>query len=237
MPTMFALLLFASLTPAPGSRAALACRAAANSDDLLCHPRPKPSRATPTAAVAAAPPFIVGLAIDRRLPETIARFASREGAAIWAPYSVRIVQRASSAGQEPGETIDAALTVRAVDFEPVVRAAPAPFGSIRFLADDEPDSTVVVHYDALSALGRRSVSIGGIREWELPGRLRDGILGRMVGRVVAHEVGHWLLRWKGHSPSGLMRARQTPGELADPARRLFSLLPSDVRRLREALGS
>jgi hypothetical protein len=54
----------------------------------------------------------------------------------------------------------------------------------------------------------------------------------LLGRALAHEVGHLLLGVTGHSPSGLMRAVWTDAELARnrPADWLFA--PSDVRRLR-----
>ena len=35
----------------------------------------------------------------------------------------------------------------------------------------------------------------------------------MLGRALAHEIGHYLLRTPGHSKSGLMRAAQTAADL------------------------
>ena len=57
----------------------------------------------------------------------------------------------------------------------------------------------------------------------------------MIGRVVAHEIGHWLLRARDHSTTGLMRAHHTTDALADPGREGFGLAPADVARLRAAL--
>jgi hypothetical protein len=57
----------------------------------------------------------------------------------------------------------------------------------------------------------------------------------MIGRVLAHEIGHWLLRTRSHSSGGLMRAVHTTNELADFGRAGFVLVPADVVRLREVL--
>jgi len=48
-------------------------------------------------------------------------------------------------------------------------------------------------------------------------------LGVVLGRAVAHEIGHYLLRTKTHAPRGLMRAAIDAREFADPASRTFRL--------------
>jgi len=55
----------------------------------------------------------------------------------------------------------------------------------------------------------------------------------MIGRVIAHEIGHWLLGTRGHSATGLMRAVQGVSELAEPGRTSFRLDPGDVLRLKK----
>jgi len=57
----------------------------------------------------------------------------------------------------------------------------------------------------------------------------------MIGRVLAHEIGHWLLGTRTHSARGLMRALQSTSDLADLGRAGFVLVPTDIVRLREAL--
>jgi hypothetical protein len=42
------------------------------------------------------------------------------------------------------------------------------------------------------------------------------VLGRALGRVIAHEFGHWLLG-QGHEPEGLMKASLQPHELMETA--------------------
>lgn len=48
-------------------------------------------------------------------------------------------------------------------------------------------------------------------------------LGVVLGRAIAHEVGHFLLRTKTHASSGLMRAFIDAREFADPATNGFRL--------------
>lgn len=67
------------------------------------------------------------------------------------------------------------------------------------------------------------------REW--PTILRQVVLGRVLGRALAHEIGHFLLRSRGHSQIGLMRANQSIADLAAPERFRFNLSPDEVARL------
>lgn len=171
----------------------------------------------------------MGLAFDARLPEAVVRAAVQEANALWRPYGVAVVQLPCS---PIDGLVDAGLTVRIA--EPSARAAQAwssPFGSIRFLPGGEPEPAIALHYEAVVSLGLQTVTIRGTRESQWPSALRTTVLGRMVGRVIAHEIGHWLLRSKEHSPSGLMRAFQPASELADPGRERFALTPDDVKRL------
>jgi hypothetical protein len=51
---------------------------------------------------------------------------------------------------------------------------------------------------------------------ERPLRLRRELLGRMLGRAIAHEVGHYLFRTTTHQDVGLMRAILPTDELVGP---------------------
>jgi hypothetical protein len=46
--------------------------------------------------------------------------------------------------------------------------------------------------------------------------LRDRLVARAIGRVAAHELGHYLLQTAGHRDRGLMRANYSSGELVEP---------------------
>jgi hypothetical protein len=63
---------------------------------------------------------------------------------------------------------------------------------------------------------------------------RTGIdLGALLGRTIAHEVGHLLFRVPGHSPSGLMRAVWTDEEIAAGRDEDWLFAASDLRLMRE----
>jgi hypothetical protein len=56
--------------------------------------------------------------------------------------------------------------------------------------------------------------------------------GTLLGRVVAHEIGHILLGTTRHSPSGLMRARWSDDELQRNLASDWTFAAADVPRLR-----
>jgi len=64
----------------------------------------------------------------------------------------------------------------------------------------------------------------------------DHTLGRALGRVLAHEIGHLLLGAPFHDEVGLMRAVFYPNELAEPDRAPFRLTCLGVGRLRGRIG-
>jgi hypothetical protein len=64
---------------------------------------------------------------------------------------------------------------------------------------------------------------------------RTGVdCGQLLGRALAHEVGHLLLREMGHSRHGLMRAVWTDEELTSDRREDWLFAPSDLRQLQLA---
>ncbi len=59
-------------------------------------------------------------------------------------------------------------------------------------------------------------------------------MGRIIGRAVAHEIGHFLLAAQSHATNGLMRAALDPEHLVNPGTEHFKLQAGDVRALRAA---
>jgi len=64
--------------------------------------------------------------------------------------------------------------------------------------------------------------------------LREDILGRAMGRVVAHELYHILLHTTSHGRDGLARPAQSRSDLLS-AQRTFA--PADERKLGNRFGS
>lgn len=65
----------------------------------------------------------------------------------------------------------------------------------------------------------------------LPGAVQTRFLSIAVGRALAHEIGHYILRSPWHQPDGLMRARFTLRDLMDPKTARFRPTPIDLARL------
>ena len=61
-------------------------------------------------------------------------------------------------------------------------------------------------------------------------------LGVVLGRAVAHEIGHFLLATATHADSGLMRAAIDAREFADPGARTFALDDVAAKWLRDRLS-
>ena len=63
----------------------------------------------------------------------------------------------------------------------------------------------------------------------------DASFSNALGRVLAHELGHLLLRLNGHRDRGLMRPAFSHGSLTARGRRAFRLSDQDLEAIREGL--
>ncbi len=63
-------------------------------------------------------------------------------------------------------------------------------------------------------------------------RASDGDLGLLIGRAMAHEIGHLLMGRAAHASHGLMRPRWTTAEVARNARADWGFAGEDVRQIR-----
>ena len=106
----------------------------------------------------------------------------------------------------------------------LARAVPAP--------GDESPFTVgeLVRYDVASAFAIASLTgarriVDDTRPLLLvdPPQTHERRIGVVLGRAVAHEIGHFLLQTNTHASDGLMRARIRASEFADLRRESFRL--------------
>jgi hypothetical protein len=176
------------------------------------------------AVLLPVPVVHVALAVtpDRGLPPAVERAAIAEAAAIWAPYGVAIapVDRSGSARAE-----GMVLTVIVATAGSSARSDSATaLGAIDFASDGTPGRVITVFLDRLV----RFLNDTRMNDTSMAGRprlLRERILARAIGRVIAHEVGHFVLRSKEHTRQGLMGAMYRTDDLIAPGRSHYYLRP------------
>ena len=66
---------------------------------------------------------------------------------------------------------------------------------------------------------------------------REQRIGVVLGRAIAHEIGHYLLQTNTHASFGLMRATIDASEFADLRSRAFNLDPAAVAHLKPLRGA
>jgi hypothetical protein len=175
------------------------------------------------SALVAAEPVSVRLAIDApAVPESVQQAALAEVARIWTPYGFDV-----AAGARP--SAQPAVAIRVV-YDAERRGVGDELGDIHFEADGTPSPTITILYGTVVHLAE-SGEVLGTDPSLLPVSARDGAIGRAVGRVLAHEIGHFLLRSPHHPDSGLMRARFDAAALTSPDAGLFQLTTTDRDRL------
>ena len=111
----------------------------------------------------------------------------------------------------------------------------APLGAIGFSPEGEPGNVITIDDEDLIRFSRH---LGAITspEPEWPSGKIEQVTGRVLGRVLAHELGHFLLRSPSHATSGLMRSAQSAPDLCLGTTSHFLLSDAEVERLDWLLG-
>ena len=98
-----------------------------------------------------------------------------------------------------------------------------------------PTHRIQVSKTAAAALLATTSWAGGSRAViDGPVGLRSVAFGRIVGRALAHEIGHYLLASPRHADRGLMQALISSKDLVSPGTSIFTLGDADVQALRAA---
>lgn len=113
--------------------------------------------------------------------------------------------------------------------EPAARRA---LGWIGYSDSKGPGPFIVLSVRrAVDLLGRAERAARRLAD--LPGMV-ERLLPRALGRALAHELGHYLLARRAHSPTGLMREAFRPEDLADEGEgQRMHLIPADAHALAE----
>lgn len=129
------------------------------------------------------------------IPEPLASAMLQETAMIWKPFGIDV--RGKRGDVSPRTTI-----VHLIVTDDVGGASSSDdrLGWIRFVAPNRPEPVMYV-----SRLAARQLLDGVPTLRTRPSTYRDVLLSRIMGRALAHELGHYLFASTAHSSRGLMR--------------------------------
>jgi hypothetical protein len=103
-------------------------------------------------------------------------------------------------------------------------AHPRVLASILFV-DDKPTTMIAAYPEEVWRL-LETVRMDVRPLGERPAVLGQRLMGRVLGRAIAHELGHFLFGSSDHAPDGLMRARHRLDDLTSPFHRAFRVIPA-----------
>jgi hypothetical protein len=194
------------------------------------HPAPLPS-APPARSLS------VALANRSHVHQAVLDLAIAEVTRVWRPYGVALVWSAEQAdGQHTGPSVEVRDSVQlagpgfvAGGAEPS-RSIPA-LASITFVRPCVPGSTIRVSVEHAKRLLARVRTAGAALD-RRPSSASDLLLARTIGRSIAHELGHYVLRSPGHSRRGLMRPIFPAGDMLLASLERFALAPEQVDVIR-----
>jgi hypothetical protein len=173
------------------------------------------------------PRLHVALAFNAGATPAFEAAVVEEAARVWAPYGIALSEsREDSPCQSGTITLHVAMAQtpdRGMD--------PHALGSILFTGGaPEPRISLYVATaaDLVSAATQNDPS-----HW--PVSYHEAILSRVLGRALAHEIGHYVLNARNHSESGLMRAVQPVTELMEFRDTNLALSPADLATLCKVL--
>jgi hypothetical protein len=185
-------------------------------------------------------PVLVGIALDAAgsedVQDAVAMIA--EADVIWRKYGVIVVDASREITR-----VDVVLNVIIRSRSGLVasrrtghiaHAGDGRLGEIVFNNSGRPTDAFALDPDAIAATIRRSPADVCDVDACPPAFLKV-VMARALGRVLAHEIGHYVLALPAHAASGLMRSAFTGRELAGLDRQTFALSAALVPRLRDRL--
>jgi hypothetical protein len=186
----------------------------------------------PSGAGAGQSPEFRGIVIEEGVPAVVQDLPAMvaEADAIWRPHGVSI--RLVAPGDVAPDSVRMAVVLAGT---PARERDAIGLGSIWFGEDGLPAPLIRVNAPAV-AVRIRNEHIGGRRFESWPQALERRITARALGRVLAHEVGHYVLASPAHAARGLMRASFSGRQLAEWDRASFALEPVILPRLRARLA-
>lgn len=198
---------------------AVAAFGIAESDSIKCGKKPAVEQAEGFPARIALQVVASADALEGLIQPMLA-----EAAAIWAPYGVEVTPVFSAVRPQAGEATWLTLVARDQPANRIDGKTPAGRRALASLVfvDDTPGTVIYVSLETALQIVRGA----GIGYGSVPAEER--FAARLLGRSLAHELGHFVLASRSHSRNGLMR--QSFGAfdaMASPDR--FRLVPESAK--------
>lgn len=170
----------------------------------LTHSPASPDHIQPLAAPPSSS-LVVVVEAAPAISHALVKRSLEEARSIWATAGVSITWRFV----EPSRPEEAfAIKVVLSDEPGAWHDSALPVGWIAFDGAGAPEHTIHLSHDNASRL-LNSTSV----YHDVPAVGQDVLLGRALGRALAHEMGHYLLRSKAHAQVGLMRRQLSLDDL------------------------
>ena len=186
-------------------------------------------RIEPSAGAGPAASCAMAIAIDVRAPlawgDREWHLFTREVEDTWAAYGLTFCW---AHGPDRCEGFEVRVRVLiSPNLPPLDTTAGKPsLGRIRF-RDGSPLGEIELSLAAASGLSAHA-RLGGRPLTAWPAAIRAGVLPRILGRGLAHEIGHFILRSPEHTAAGLMVAGFAPDDVAWGDRSRFTLSKSSA---------
>jgi len=180
---------------------------------------PAPAEMRADSASVVLPPVVVSVFSGPGIPASLVSRILAETSAIWRPGGFEFVwQRATrdllpyTRRTETGAYEPSTVRVVIGDEHGASLDRRTPLGWITFDDDHEPQREIYLSYANAKSLMAAARAIVGVMD-QMPPAQREILLGRAMGRALAHELGHYLLASKVHTARGLLKASRTATEL------------------------
>lgn len=200
------------------------------------------SRATAAGLLPATPmlpPMIVTVVAASDVPPSLVSLMLAETDAIWRRAGFTFIWQRVPLDAWPLDTPPsrpASLRVIIGRNQRTAADGTLPLGWIVFDDVATPEQEVYVSYASAVRLFESATGVVGPIN-AMPRLQRETLMARAMGRVLAHEIGHYLLASKVHAVGGLMKAVQTATELFSPDRTHFLVQPSQMTTVAARVAS
>jgi len=168
-------------------------------------------------AFTSVPPMIVNVVSAPNIPASLVSSLLAETDAVWRGSGFTFVWRRATrevdpyaSGNEAGPYPAAILRVVIGNETRPMRDDRLPLGWIRF-DDAAPGQEIYLSYASVGQLMAAAREVVGLLS-QMPLKQREILCARALGRVLAHELGHYLLASKIHTNRGLMKASPSARE-------------------------